>query len=70
MLVGFPNYIGGGHSPNILKALENLALAIEKDNKENPLKEMDEVTPEQFRKNRLVLNHLRRKREIKTDHRT
>lgn len=34
--------IGGGHSPNVRKALKELADAIEKDNKVNPL-------PEDFR---------------------
>ena len=59
MRVGFATYIGGGRSPNVLEALENLALAIEKDNKENPLPEWDEVTPEKFKKNILFLNQLR-----------
>lgn len=30
---------GGGHSPNVRKALKELADAIEKDNKERPLSE-------------------------------
>ncbi len=33
---------GGGHSPNVRKALKELAEAIERDNEENPL-------PEDFR---------------------
>ena len=59
MQVGYTNDIGGGRSPNVLKALENLALAVEKDNEENPLPERDEVTQEKFMKNRLILNQLR-----------
>jgi hypothetical protein len=62
MGVGFTNYIGGGRSPNVLKALENLAFAIEKDNKEHPITEHDLVTQEQFYKNRLTLNRRRQRR--------
>jgi hypothetical protein len=65
MHVGFTNLIGGGRSPNVLKAIENLALAIEKDNKEHPIVERDEVTQEQFYKNRLILNQKRKVKEIK-----
>jgi len=59
MRIGFTNYIGGGRSPNVLKALENLALAIEKDNEKNPLPEWDEVTHEKLVENQLALNKLR-----------
>lgn len=68
MRIGFANYIGGGRSPNTLKALKNLALAIEKDNEENPLPESEEVTPEKIEKNRLVLNQLRDDRDKKQGH--
>lgn len=47
--VGFTNHIGGGRSPNTLKALEDLALAIEKDNGEYPIEESGEVTHKNFR---------------------
>jgi hypothetical protein len=53
MLVGFTNFVGGGRSPETLKALEVLALAIEKDNQKYPLTLWhDEITPERIGKNR------------------
>lgn len=68
MRVGFTNYIGGGRSPTVLRALEILALAIEKDNEENPLPEWEEVTPEKLMRNQLILNKLRSRREGRGRH--
>ena len=59
MIVGFATLIGGGRSPNTRKALENLALAIEKDNQENPLPEWEERKQEEVRKNVLTLNKMK-----------
>jgi hypothetical protein len=63
MCVGFARPPDGGRSPNTLKALENLALAIEKDNKEHPIVERDEITLEKLYKNRLILNRRRKVKE-------
>ena len=40
MRVGFAKPTVGGQSPNVLKALTNLALAIQKDNEENPIRQI------------------------------
>lgn len=70
MIVGFTNYIGGGRSPNVLKALENLAAAIEKDNKENSLEAYDKKFDfKEIEKNRLVINKLRKARNQKNGYR-
>lgn len=70
MMVGFTNAIGGGCSPNVYKALESLALAVEEDNEKCPITIVrPQVTPEQFQKNRFILNERRMKRDKKQDHR-
>jgi hypothetical protein len=62
--VGFPEYyVGGGRSPKVRKALENLAQAIEEDNKEHPIEKWLDVGHKQFLHNQLILNNQRRKRE-------
>jgi len=63
MGAGFADYVGGGRSPKVRHAAENLALAIEDENKEHPIEERHDVSQEQFFKNRLILNKQRRKRE-------
>ncbi len=59
MMIGITNRIGGGLSPNTHKALENLALAIDKDNEEHPMIVRDVATQEQISKNRFILNRKR-----------